>query len=151
MGQQIDVILPHRLDFLTKSWYVVCIMSAAMIKHIQYLKENGFTDRQANAVIYVHRESIEATMASKRDIEQLRSETKRDIADVRKEIAELRKEIAELRAETKRDLAEVRKDIEQLRAEVKQDLLILKQDLTLKLGSIMTAGVVVLGVLIAVL
>ena len=87
-------------------------MATALIKQMQYLKENGFTEQQANTLIYFHKDSIENTLA------------------------------------TKKDIAEVKRDIEQLRSETKTDIALLKTDLTLKLGSIMVVGVLVLAALI---
>ncbi len=91
-------------------------MAETLVKQVQFLKESGFTEQQANAMIYFQRDNVENIMATKKDIEQLR--------------ADLTKEIAQLRADTQKDIA------------------LSKKDLTLKLGSIMTAGVVILGLLI---
>ncbi len=127
-------------------------MAETLVKQVQFLKESGFTEQQANAMIYFQRDNVENIMATKKDIadvkkdieqlradltkdiEQLRADTKRDIEQLR---ADLTKEIAQLRADTKRDIADVRKDIA-----------LLKKDMILKLGSIVTAGVVILGLLI---
>ena len=99
-------------------------MSTALIKQVQYLKENGFTEQQANTLIYFHKDSIENVMASKTDI-----------AEVKKEIAEVKKEIAEVQANLKRDIeqlrADTKKDIEHLRAEVKKDMSLLQKDMSL--------------------
>ena len=137
-------------------------MGTALLKQVQYLKENGFTEQQANTLVYFHKDSIEGTLATKKDIEQLRADTKKDIeqlrADTKKDIAEVKrdieyvkKDIEQLRADTKKDIAEVKKDIEHLRVELKQDIILLKKDLTVKLGGIMTGGVVLLGVLLSIL
>ena len=69
------------------------------------LLENGFTEKQANALVYFQKDIIDSELATKKDIEQLRADTKKDMA-------------------------------------------ILEYKLTIKLGSIMTAGIVVLGALI---
>ena len=100
------------LDFLTRSQYKEITMAETLVKQVQFLKENGFTEQQANAMIYFQRDNVENVMA------------------------------------TKRDIADVRKDIEQLRADTMKDIALLKKDLTLKLGSIMTAGIILLGLLI---
>ncbi len=102
-------------------------MAETLVKQVQFLKESGFTEQQANAMIYFQRDNVENIMATKKDIEQLRADTKKDIEQLR---ADMTKEIAQLRADTKKDLA------------------LLKKDMILKLGSIMTAGIVILGLLI---
>ena len=108
-------------------------MSEPLLKQVQYLKNNGFTEQQANTLIYFYKDYSETTLA-----------TKKDIADVKKDIAQLRadtqKDIAQLRADTQKDIAHVRKDIE-----------ILRKDLMLRLGSIMAGGVTFLGFLIILL
>ena len=91
-----------------------------------------------------------------KSVEQLRADNKRDIADVYKSVEQLRadnkrdiadvyKSVEQLRADNKRDIADVYKSVEQLRADNKRDIELLKRDLTLKLGSIMVGGVVVLS------
>ncbi len=87
-------------------------MANSLVKQVQYLKENGFTEQQANTLVYFHKDSISDEMA------------------------------------TKKDIAGIHREIELLRAEFKKDIEILRKDLTLKLGSIMVTGVVILGVLI---
>ncbi|MBF0496929.1 MAG: DUF1640 domain-containing protein [Deltaproteobacteria bacterium] len=72
-------------------------------------------------------------LATKKDIETIRAETKRYVEDVRKDIeilrAETKKDIEILRAETKRDIDDVRKDIEVLRAETKKDIEGVRKDI----------------------
>ncbi len=108
-------------------------MGTALIKQVQYLKENGFTEQQAHTLIYFQKDSIESTMA-----------TKKDIAEVKKDIVAVKRDIEQLRADTK-------KDIEQLRADTKKDLEMLKKDLILKLGSIIAGSMMLLGVLLGIL
>ncbi len=148
-------------------------MSQALIKQVQYLKENGFTEQQANTLIYFQRDHIEHVMATKKDlaevhanlkkdieyvkkdIEQLRADTKKDIAEVKKDIEYLRtetkKDIEYLRTETKKDIAEIKKDIEYLRTETKKDIAEIKKDLILKLSVIMGSMITIAGVLLGFL
>ncbi len=155
-------------------------MSQALIKQVQYLKENGFTEQQANTLIYFQRDHIEHVMATKKDlaevhanlkkdieyvkkdIEQLRADTKKDIAEVKKDIeyvkkdiellrTETKKDIEYLRTETKKDIAEIKKDIEYLRTETKKDIAEIKKDLILKLSVIMGSMITIAGVLLGFL
>ena len=91
-------------------------------QQVEYLRENGFNEQQANTLVHFHKDSIERSVA-----------TKRDIADVRKEIAD------------------VYKSVEQLRADTKKDLELLKRDMTVRLGSIMVAGLVTLSAIMKLL
>ena len=63
---------------------------------------------------------------TRKDVENLRSETKKDIeslrAETKKDIGIIQKEIAVVRAEAKQDVTLIRKDIEILRAELSRDL-----------------------------
>lgn len=86
-------------------------MAEPLKKQVQYLKENGFTEQQAHALIYLQTDFVESHLATKTDIEMLK------------------------------------KDIEML----KKDIEVLKKDLTIRLGSIMVGGIVVLGVVIQLL
>ncbi len=49
-------------------------MATDLIQQAQYLKENGFTAQQANTLIYFHKDSIENTLATKKDIEILKKD-----------------------------------------------------------------------------
>ncbi len=128
-------------------------MSTALIKQVQYLKENGFTEQQANTLIYFHKDSIESVMATKKDLAEVQADLKRDIEQLR---ADTKKDIEHLRAEVKKDIehlrGEVKKDIEYLRGEVKKDILLSKRNLIIKLSGIMggmiTIACIVLGFLI---
>ena len=108
-------------------------MSEPLIKQVQFLKENGFTEQQANTLVYFHKDSIDNFLATKKDV------------------LEIRKDIEQLRADTKKDISEVRKEIEQLRADTKKDMEILKHSLTLRLGTIMVGGVAALGTLMTLI
>lgn len=109
-----------------------------LAQKMEFLKQNGFNEQQAHTLVYFYKDSIESELATKRDIEQLRADTKKDIEQLR---ADTKKDIEQLRAEIKRD-------IEQLRADTKKDIKILESSLTIRLGSIMIAGVALLGGLI---
>ncbi len=141
-------------------------MSQALIKQVQYLKENGFTEQQANTLIYFQRDHIEHVMATKKDLAEVHANLKKDIEYVKKDIEYLRtetkkdieylrtetkKDIEYLRTETKKDIAEIKKDIEYLRTETKKDIAEIKKDLILKLSVIMGSMITIAGVLLGFL
>ena len=67
------------------------------------LRQAGFQDEQAVALVSTIGDALTGDLA-----------TKSDIADVRKEISDVRKEVADVRAE----VAEVRKEVADLRTEI---------------------------------
>ena len=100
-----------------------------VLECVQDLREAGFTQDQAEAQakhIEKAKADLETHLATKQDIEQLRSDTKQDIELLRKDIEQLRsdtkQDIEQLRSDTKKDIELLRKDIEQLRSDTKKDL-----------------------------
>ena len=79
-------------------------MATALKKQAQYLKQNGFTEQQANALVYFQKDFIKDHIATKLDIEM-----------------------------------------------VKKEIEMVKKDLTLRLGSIMVGGIVILSIIIQLL
>ena len=122
-------------------------MAEALKKQAQYLKENGFTEQQASALIFFQKDFIDNHLATKADVEIIR----KDIEVIRKDIEVIRKDIEVVRAELKQDIemvrADLKKDIEMVRAELKQDIEMVRKDLTIRLGSIMVGGIVILGMI----
>ena len=120
-------------------------MAEPLIKQVQYLKENGFTEKQANTLIYFHKDRIESEMATKNDLEKSQLAFKKDIEQLR---SELKKDIEQLRSELKKDIEQLRlefkKDIELIR----KDMKVLKKDIIFQLGSVIVAGVLILSFLI---
>lgn len=76
------------------------------------LKESGFEEAQAEAVVVTVRDAIAENTATKADIGELRNSTKADIGEAS---AALRAEMAALRTELKTDIA---KSSAALRAEI---------------------------------
>ena len=99
------------------------------LEYTERLMRAGVPEEQAKAQALVLYEIINSTLATKRDIEELKSATKRDIADVQKDIKELDVKIETIRADLKRDVADLKRDIKELdvkietiRAEIKRDI-----------------------------
>ncbi len=88
-------------------------MAIDTLKFAKRLREAGFSDPQAEAVIATVQEAAEgAELATKADLSDMRADLKAEIAELR---ADLKGEIAELRAELRAGIAELRAE---LRAEI---------------------------------
>ena len=133
--------------------HIMTMLAFDTHKAVKALKEAGFDDPQAEAVVATVGEAIGGSIATKADIAELRTTTKADIAEVRAEITELRTatkaDMTELRAEMKTDIAELRAemktDIAQLRAEMADQFSILYRHLwSMAIGIVgFTAGLTV--------
>ena len=68
-------------------------MAIALKKQAQYLTQNGFTEQQANALVYFQKDFIEDHLATKMDIEMVRKEIEMVRKDLTKEIEMVRKDL----------------------------------------------------------
>ncbi len=93
---------------------------------VRNLEKAGMGTSQAEAVTETIRVAVFQGVASKEDIDELRSEIGELRSEMKADIGELRSEIGELRAEMKADIAglraEMKADIAELRAEMKADI-----------------------------
>ena len=121
---------------------------------VKKLQQAGFTEQQAEAQTALLMDVIVGEVATKLDVENVRTELKHDIeavrldienvrADLKRDIeavkldienvrAELKRDIETLRAESKHDIAELKRDVAELKhdmAEVKRDIAELKRDM----------------------
>ena len=80
-------------------------------KAVKALKEAGFDDSKAEAVVATVGDAIGGNIATKADIAELHATTKADITELR--IA-TKADIAELRIATKADIAELRAEMYRL-------------------------------------
>ena len=111
--------------------HIMTMLAFDTHKAVKALKEAGFDDPQAEAVVATVGEAIGGSIATKADIAEVRTTTKADIAEVRAEITELR--------------AEMKTDIAQLRAEMADQFSILYRHLwSMAIGIVgFTAGLTV--------
>ncbi len=79
---------------------------------VKALKEVGFEEAQAEAVVTTVGDAMTGNVATKAEIAEFHAATEHDIAELR---TEMKHEIAELRAEMKHEITE-------LRAEMKHDI-----------------------------
>ncbi|MBF0560814.1 MAG: DUF1640 domain-containing protein [Alphaproteobacteria bacterium] len=120
------------------------------LKLADRLQAGGFTSEQAHTAASALAEAASgAELATKGDIEALRTEVKGDIATLR---TELKGDIAALRTEVKSDIAalrtELKGDTTALRMDVKSDIAALRAELeklelrmTVKFGRVMIVAV----------
>ena len=101
------------------------------LKAAQELRKTGFEDRQAEAVVETISKAVSETVATKADLQLVRS----DIGLLRSEFDLLRSEAA-----TKADLQLVRSDVDLLRSEMAA----LENKIVIKLGGLMVTMIFVL-------
>ena len=108
------------------------------LKATKLLKESGFDETQAEAVVSTVRDAVAENVATKADLAEVCNELKLDHAKLRTElkedIANVRTEIADVRAELKEDIANVR-------AELKEDIHKLRTDMY-RFGAFMIIAIV---------
>ena len=111
------------------------------------LKAVAFTDEQAELVAEVMRESREAgaaELATKADIALLR-------ADFDAFRVEARADMAALRSEMRADMAALRSEMRADMAAMRAEMQLLEQRMTIKLGGMLAASIVIVGALAALL
>ena len=91
-------------------------------KAVTALKQAGFEEAQAEAVVNTMGEALAGNVATKADLTEVRATLEADVAAVKADIEQLR-------LTTQADLAAVKADIEQLRSETKADLAAVRADM----------------------
>jgi hypothetical protein len=99
---------------------------------------------KAKAVVDAMERDASFMLATKSDIAPLRKDIEGFRAETKSEFALLRQELQALRAEWKADIALLRQELDTTRTLVARDLRKLEATLTIRLGSMMVAGVGVL-------
>ncbi len=123
-------------------------------KAVKDLQEAGFDEAQAEAVVSTLGTAIVGNVATKQDVNDIRSEiqdiranvaTKQDVNDIRSEIQDIRANAA-----TKQDVNDIRSEIQDIRANAatKQEVSSLRSEMhamelriTLRMGGLIAAGV----------
>ena len=113
------------------------------LTYARKLREAGFTEQQAEAQAEALLAVIDANLATKQDIEQLRA----TIAQLQ---AATKRDSEELRAVTKRDSEELRTATEHQIELVRRDIKELESRIVLRLGSLIVVAVGGLAVLIKI-
>jgi len=139
-------------------------MAIDTLKVAKRLREAGFTEPQAEAVIAVVQEATEgADLATKTDIGDLRTELKADIAALRSEVkadiaalrAEFKREIAALRTELNAQVADLRSELRQVELRLEARIEAMKGDILnrvfgLILGTLVVNIIAIVGAIFAV-
>ena len=102
-------------------------------KAVKKLKEVGFDESQAEAVVRMVGEAFDDSVATKADIVAVRADLSTQGAELRTEIQEVRTEIREVRAE-------LRAEAKAIRAELRE----LEQRMTIKLGGLLVLALTLL-------
>ncbi|MCY4210341.1 MAG: hypothetical protein OXD47_10275 [Gammaproteobacteria bacterium] len=116
----------------------------------QQLRNSGFDDRQAEAIVTTINTAMNETVATKADLELQGTATRKDLevqtAEIRAEIAVTRSEIAVTRKELEAQIAVTRKDLEAQMAVIRADIGALKQTMAsvqdkivIRLGALMVS------------
>jgi len=117
-------------------------MAIDTLKVAKRLREAGFTEPQAEAVIAAVQEGTEGTnLATKADLAELRTELKAEIAEFR---AEFKAEIADLRSELRQSELRLEAKIEAIKADI------LNRVFGLILGTLVVNIVAIVGAMFAV-
>ena len=114
-------------------------------KAVTALKQAGFEEAQAEAVVNTMGEALGGNVATKADLTEVRAALEADMtamkAALETDLAAVKADIEQLRSETKADLATMRADMETLRADMAEQFTALYKQLW-----IMAVGIVGLTV-----
>ncbi|MBF0591419.1 MAG: DUF1640 domain-containing protein [Nitrospirae bacterium] len=105
--------------------------------YVKRLKAAGFTEEQAEVQAESMSSLIEEGLATKRDMKELETSLKRDMKELE---TSLRRDIKELETSLRRDMKE-------LETSFKRDIKELELRLSIRLGTIMAAGIAAIAVL----
>ena len=130
---------------------------------VKKLRDAGFDETQAEAVVATLGEVIGGNLATNSDVADVRrdvADVQREVADVQREVADVRRDVADVQlkvADLQRDVANVQRDVADLQREVasirrdmatKSDLKDMEIRLTVRVGGFIVA---VAGVTIALM
>ena len=89
-------------------------------KAVKKLKEVGFDEAQAEAVVRMVGEAFDDSVATKADIVTVRADLSTQGAEVRGEIQEVRTDLSTQGAELRAEIQEVRGEIREVRGEIQE-------------------------------
>ena len=104
------------------------------LKYVDDLRNAGVPDKQAEAHIRLISDIMDSDLATKRDLEEVRADLKRDIMDVKRDIKEMETKLT-------RDIKELDLKIESVKTDIKRDIKEMEMRLTLKLAGVVMAGI----------
>ena len=115
-------------------------MALDTYKAVKKLREVGFDEAQAEAVIRMIGEAFDDSVATKADIAAVRTELVAQGAELRAEIQEVRAETQEVRTEIREVRTEMHAEAKAIRAEIRD----LEQRMTIKLGGLLVLALTLL-------
>ena len=115
-------------------------MALDTYKAVKKLREVGFDEAQAEAVIRMIGEAFDNSVATKADIAAVRTELVAQGAELRAEIQEVRTETQEVRTEIREVRTEMHAEAKAIRAEIRD----LEQRMTIKLGGLLVLALTLL-------
>ena len=127
-------------------------------KAVKKLKEVGFDEAQAEAVVVMVGEAFDDSVATKADIVTVRADLSTQGAELRGEIREVRTDLLTQGAELRGEIQEVRGEIQEVRADlstqgaesraeakaIRAELRELEQRMTIKLGGLLVLALTLL-------
>lgn len=120
--------------------------------YTQKLEACGFTREQAETTVSLVMETMDQHFATKADLRELDTSMKQQFTQMRFDVSDqinglrfqLKEEIASVRTELKEEIASVRSELKEDIASVRTDMKVMESRMTLKLGTIMLAGIALL-------
>ncbi len=109
-------------------------MSFDALKYVENLRKAGVPDRQAEAQVRILNETIDSNLATKRDMKEMEQKLTRDMKEMEQKLT---RDIKEMEQKLTRDI----KEMEQ---KLTRDMKEMEQRIVIKLGSLLTAGLVAL-------
>ncbi|MBF0536964.1 MAG: DUF1640 domain-containing protein [Nitrospirae bacterium] len=116
--------------------------------YVKRLKAAGFTEEQAEVQAESMSSLIEEGLATKRDLKELETSLKRDMKELE---TSLKRDMKELETSLRHNMKELetslRRDMKELETSFKRDIKELELRLSIRLGTIMAAGIAAIAVL----
>ena len=118
------------------------------LKYTENLKKSGFSQEQSDKILNVLIEVMDQNLASKTDLKEATKTLRQEMKDIE---ASLRQEMKDIEASLRQEIAELRQEIKELRTEFHHEMKALEMRMTIKLGSMMAASIVLTGILVKLL
>ena len=120
--------------------------------YVKKLKAVGFTEEQAETLATTQANLIDERLATKHDIKELDTSLKRDMKELE---TSLKHDMKELETSLKRDIKELetslRHDMKELETSLKRDIKESELRLIIKLGAMLTTGIIIVAALVKLL
>ena len=96
------------------------------LKAMESLRESGFEETQARAVVDTFKDAVGGSVATKIDLQEAKGELQAEIQEVRTELQEVK---GELQAEIQKVKTELRAEIQEVKGELRVEIQALRGDL----------------------